>query len=193
MKLPMQNPQFIVYCGPMWSAKTTSMLLRLERFELQGRKVKLFKPNIDERYDAKFEVVTHSGWKRAAVPIKNAVDILKEIENDPPEVIALDEAFMVKDSHKVLVWLFKTGVTIVVSSLDLSFKGVPFKEVEKMLSWATEVHKCAAVCKACGSDAFYTYRKNDDNEDIIVGGAELYESRCFRCHPIIDERPGDYE
>lgn len=174
----------------MFGSKTTNMMLRLERFELQGKKVRLFKPNIDSRYSVD-EVVTHSGWKRSATQIESGLDILKEIEQDPPHVVALDEAFMIKDSNKVLTWLFKNGVTIIISSLDLSFNGTPFKEIEKMLPWATEIYKCPAVCTCCGADAYYTYRKSDDNDDIVVGSWELYEPRCFEHHPIINERVGN--
>lgn len=179
-------PKFIIFCGPMFGSKTTAMMLRLERFELQKKKVRIFKPEIDSRYSTS-EIVTHSGWRRRATMVKTGVDILKNIENDPPHVIALDEAFMVEDASKVLTWLFKSGITVIVSTLDLSFDCKPFKEVEKMLPWATEIHKCPAVCTVCGSDAFYTYRKSDDNNDIVIGGPELYEPRCFSHHPVINE------
>jgi thymidine kinase len=35
--------------GPMFSGKTTELMRRLERYSLAGRKVVLFKPDIDER------------------------------------------------------------------------------------------------------------------------------------------------
>jgi len=184
------NPEFIIYCGPMFSTKTTSMFLRLERFELQHRATRLFKPIGDERYSTD-EVVTHSGWKRPATRVSKGLDILKQIEEDPPSIVAVDEAFMIQDVYKVLPWLFKNGVTIVVASLDLAFNGKSFKEVEKMLPWATEVHKCPAVCTVCGANAFYTHRKTSDDEDIIVGGAEMYEPRCFSHHPVINEGFGN--
>ena len=181
------SPKFIVYCGPMFSAKTTSLFLTLEKFELQGKVVRLFKPKIDDRYSTS-EIVTHSGWKRKATLITKEIDILRDLELNPAHVVALDEAFMIKGCSKVLSWLFKNGITIVVSSLDLSFNGKSFKEIEKILSWATDVQKCTAVCTVCGADARYTYRKSDDNDDIIIGGKELYEPRCFDHHPIINER-----
>ena len=57
-----------------------------------------------------------------------------------------------------------------------------------MLPWATKIEKCPAVCPVCGRDAYYTYKKNDDGEEIAVGGAELYEPRCFEHHPIMNKR-----
>ena len=187
------TPKFITYIGPMFGAKTSALLLRLERFQLQGLKIVLFKPNVDKRYSTT-QVVTHSGWNRDAVSITSGFDLLSHLENEPPDVVALDEAFMVKDSSKVLPWLFKNGMTVVVSSLDLSYKCEPFKEVRNILPYATEVHKCPAICPICGADAFYTYRKPGFVDDeIIVGGAELYEPRCYRHHPIINERMNEVE
>lgn len=189
-----KQPEFIMYIGPMWGLKTTSMLLKLERFELQNNVIAAFKPKIDDRYD-NTHIVTHSGWKRSAHIVSTGTDILRCIEtyNKIPDVVAIDEAFMIKDCAKPIIWLFQKGVTIVVSSLDLSFNGKPFKEVTSMMPWATSIYKCPAVCSVCGDDAFYTYRKTSSNDDIIVGGIETYEPRCFLHHPIIDKIPGNYE
>ena len=52
------------------------------------------------------------------------------------------------------------------------------------LPYATRVEKCAAVCTVCGSDAPYTHRKVKGEQEIAVGGAEMYEPRCWRHHEI---------
>ncbi|NBV29130.1 hypothetical protein EBS02_08985, partial [bacterium] len=64
--------------------------------------------------------------------------------------------------------------------------------VEKMLPWATKVEKLSAVCTVCNKDAFYTYKKQTGGDEIEVGGNELYEPRCSRCHPSILNRDGVY-
>jgi thymidine kinase len=181
-----ETPKFIIYCGPMFSSKTTNMLLKLERFELQGKKVHVFKPDLDNRY-SKIDIVTHSGWKREATVINCANDILKHMKTNPSNVVAIDEAFMLKDCSKVLTWLYKNGVTIVVSTLNLNYKCVPFPEIEKLLPWATDIIKCTSVCSICGNDAHYSYRNSRDDNDIVIGGGELYEPRCFFHHPFINE------
>ena len=105
--------------------------------------------------------------------------------DENPNVIAVDEAFMIPGIAKALIWLYRSGYSIVVSSLDLSATGKPFDEIEKMLPWATHVEKRSAVCTVCSKDAYYTYKKQMGGDEIEVGGAELYESRCLRCHPLI--------
>lgn len=171
----------------MTGGKTTRLLTDLERSKHQHKKSIVFKPQIDDRYSAT-EIVTHSGWKWPGTVVKEGADILAILADQqvPSEIVAVDEAFMIPGIADVLIWLFQSGVTIGVSTLDLDYKGKTFREVEKMLPWATRVEKCPAVCVECGRDAFYTHKKLVSNdEEIEIGGAELYEARCWRHIPFI--------
>jgi thymidine kinase len=185
-----QNPSFSVYVGPMFSGKTTRLLGAIERFKLQKKHVIVFKPSIDDRYSAS-EVVSHSGWRHDAVSIKEGADIIQYLTDldVPPEVVAVDEAFMIPNIAEVLTWLYRSGTDVVVSTLDLSYAGKAFHEVEKLMGWATLVEKCSAVCTECGRDAFYTHKKQITDEEIEIGGSEKYEPRCFRHHLAVDQRP----
>lgn len=180
------NPEFIIYTGPMFGSKTSRLLTMLEKYKYQHRHAAIFKPRLDDRYSSN-EVVTHSGWKVPAVCVKTGADILEYLTNmkDNPQIIAVDEAFMIPGAAETLVWLFKNGFTIVVSSLEMSSAGKPFHEIEKMLPWATLVEKCTAVCTICGRDAHYTHKKQIGGNEIEVGGAELYEPRCATHFPIL--------
>lgn len=188
------NPEFIVFCGPMFSGKSSSLLTRLEKFKYQHKKIVVFKPTMDDRY-SNGDVVTHSGWKSPAVCVKTGADVLEHLANlsENPHVVAVDEAFMIPGIAEALIWLYRSGFTVVVSSLEMSYAGKPFHEVEKLLAWATHVEKCVAVCTVCGKDAHYTHKKQVNDEEIEIGGSELYEPRCF-CHfPSVDLRPKIHE
>ena len=185
-----QNASLVVYCGPMFSTKTSRLLLDLERFKHQHKRIMAFKPAIDDRY-SETDIVSHMGWKYPAVAVKAGADILEALSeaSEPPEIVAVDEAFMIKGVAEVVTWLYRTGISVVVSTLDLSYLGKPFTEVEKLLPWATHVQKCASVCTECGRDAYYTHKKQVSGDEIEVGGAELYEPRCAFHHLAIDLRP----
>jgi thymidine kinase len=174
----------------MFSAKTSRLLLDLERFKHQHRNVMAFKPVIDDRY-SDVDIVSHMGWRYPAIGITEGADVLKLLaeRNHPSDVVAVDEAFMVVGISEVLIWLYRTGIDVVVSTLDLSSTGKPFKEVEKLLPWATRVEKCVAVCAECGRDAAYTHKKLVSGNEIEIGGAELYEPRCLFHHALIYKRP----
>lgn len=192
----MHNPTFNIFVGAMFSGKTTRLLLMLERYKYQHKRVAVFKPTLDDRYSST-EVVSHGGWSHTATAVKSGADILEALAQlpDEPDVVAVDEAFMIPNVTEVLVWLYRNGINIVVSTLDISATGKPFHEVEKMLVWATYVEKCAAVCTVCGRDAFYTHKKqvDEDHGEIQVGGAELYEPRCYAHHLAIDNREKIHE
>jgi thymidine kinase len=177
------NPQFIVFCGPMFSSKTSSMLAHLDRCKYQKKTIVAFKPIIDDRY-SQSKIVTHGGWAIDAVPVESGAQIIKHLAflDKMPDVIAVDELFMIPGAAKALIWLFRTGIDVVVSTLDMSAACKPFKEVELILPWATKIKKLTAVCVICGADAAYSYRKSEDTDEIVVGGAESYECRCSRCH-----------
>jgi len=187
------NPEFIVYTGPMFSSKTSRLLSALERYKYQHKKVVAFKPSMDDRY-GEGEIVTHAGWKLPAVRVKTGVDLLEHLANSPdnPQVIAVDEAFMIPGIAESLVWLYKNGFTIVVSSLEMSATGKPFEEIEKMSVWATSLEKCTAVCTVCGRDAHYTHKKQTGGDEIEVGGSELYEPRCYSHYLYVDNRQKTY-
>lgn len=168
----------------MFSAKTINLLMAIEKCKYQGRHVIAFKPDIDDRY-ASDEIVSHTGWKCPAIRVSAGYDIYEILANssEAHSVVAVDEMFMIKDCGDVLIDLYKLGMSVFVSTLDMSAKCKPFKEVAKILPWATKVEKCCSVCVVCGGNAQYTYKKYEDDEDLQIGGSELYEPRCFACHP----------
>jgi len=182
------SPSLAVYCGPMFSGKTTALLSSVERFKLQGRRVIVFKPEIDDRY-ASTEVVSHLGWQHSAETVSSGTGIIGALSRSdlPPDVVALDETFMVPGSAEALVWLYRTGISVVASTLDLSSTGKPFREVELLLPHATIVKKFVAVCTVCGRDAPYTHKKlaSTEETEIEVGGDEMYEPRCGFHHPFV--------
>jgi thymidine kinase len=182
----MQPHDFIIYCGPMFSEKTTKLLSYIERCKYQGRKTITFKPAVDARY-SEDEIVTHQGSKIKAISVETGSDILKYLSESDEifDTVCVDEQFMIKGSSHALIWLFKNGFSIVVSTLDLSSLCDSFSEVERILPYATKIEKQTSVCTICGNDARYTYKKIDNDDIICVGGAESYEPRCFQHHPLM--------
>jgi thymidine kinase len=189
----MQNPTFKVFTGPMWSGKTTMTLSELERNKFQRRRAVLFKPCVDVRYSVD-EVVSHSGWRWPAVNVKTGSDVLTTLTvlDEQPHLVAVDEAFMIPGIAEVLIWLYRAGTSVVVSSLELDYSGKPFKEVEKILPYATAIKKCSAVCTECSNDAHYTHKKHvtgaEVESGIEVGGEDMYEPRCFAHHISMNNR-----
>ncbi len=183
----MRDPSFIIFTGPMFGSKTTRMLASLERFTYQNLRVMAFKPRMDDRYTEK-EISTHSGTTFPATLVSNGKEIWDAVTEYKPDVVGVDEAFMIDGSAIALLKIFQTGVTVVVSSLQLSAAGKVFEEVRDMMPWATKIEICPAVCPRTGRDAYYTHHKVKGLDEITVGGAEYYEPRCWEHYPFINQK-----
>ena len=174
-----------IYTGPMHGGKTTRLLAALERYTYQKKKVKLFKPAIDNRFSIE-DVVTHSGIAWNAFRVRNVRDIIRNAVD--ADVVAVDEMFMIPDCAEGLLYLYAQGKTVLVSTLQLSYEPKPFREVEKLMPWATSIEICPAVCTKCDKDAHYTRRLGDSKKQIEIGGAESYEPLCFEHYTELKER-----
>ena len=124
----MRDPKFVIFTGPMFGSKTTRLLAAVDRYKYQNKKIVAFKPRMDNRY-SNVEICTHSGGKIGAIGVENGADILRHIDKEEPDVdvIAIDEAFMIDNCAEVALTLFRRGITIIVSSLQLSASGVVFE------------------------------------------------------------------
>jgi thymidine kinase len=188
-KMRQTDPQLIIFTGPMFGSKTTKMLAAIDRYRYQNQRIAAFKPIMDDRYSS-LEIKTHSGGCIPAVGVNTGEDILQHVyekQLGEVDVVAVDEAFMIEGSAEALLDLFRRGKTIVVSSLQLSASGNVFEEIRDIMPWATKIEVCPAVCPITGRDAYYTHRKLDGLEEIAVGGADMYEPRCWEHHSYVNQ------
>ena len=181
-------PEFIIFTGPMFGAKTSRLLATIDRFSYQNRKAIAFKPKIDRRY-SHTNITTHNGISIEAHAVSTGDEIVEAVleRSEDVDVVAVDEAFMIEDCAESLLKLFRMGKTIVVSSLQLSASGNVFNEIRDMMPWATKIEVCPAVCTVSGHDAYYTHKKVSDLAEITVGGSELYEPRAWEYHSFMNQ------
>jgi thymidine kinase len=170
----------------MFSSKTTRLLSRIDRCKYQKKKVISFKPKMDERYTVENKIVTHTDIYINCFVVETGEEILKIVSTiDNFDSVAIDEMFMIPNSSYACIELFKKGYDVYVSSIELSYTGIPFEEVLKVMPYCTQIVKCTAVCSVCQKDARYTYKKIesiDSPDNIEVGGPEIYEPRCQLHH-----------
>src|SRR5580692_6490216 len=78
-----------VVCGSMFSGKTEELLRRIKRARLARQLVQLFKPKVDDRYDA-VKVVSHEGANADAHPVATAEELVASVAPDTA-VVGIDE------------------------------------------------------------------------------------------------------
>jgi thymidine kinase len=179
-----------VICGPMFSGKSEELIRRLRRAKIAQQNVITFKPNIDNRYLAD-SVVSHDGTTLEANPIASPDDMLNIISKLDIAVIGIDEVqFFPTEIIATICHLVEHGKRVVVSGLDLDFRGVPFGCMPVLLAIADSITKLRAICCVCARDAHYTQRlvngfpASYDDPIILVGAKESYQARCRNCFMI---------
>lgn len=176
-----------VICGPMFSGKTEELIRRLRRAQIARRQVVVFKPRLDDRYDA-LSIVSHSAQRLESVPIESADELEPLVVRQRPHVVGIDEAqFFDSRLLDVVERLADRGVRVVVAGLDLDYLGRPFGPIPGLLAIAESITKQLAVCMVCGAPAARSQRVSPTLEDdaagarVKVGAGESYEARCRRC------------
>jgi thymidine kinase len=168
-----------VVCGSMFSGKTEELIRRLKRAIIANKKVEIFKPAIDVRYDEN-EVVSHDQNSIRSTPVSHSENILL-LANDV-EVVGIDEAqFFDKELVSVCEKLAKRGTRVIIAGLDMDFLGKPFGPMPYLLSIADYITKVHAICVPCGDIAVHSFRKISDEQTVLLGEKESYEPRCRKC------------
>jgi thymidine kinase len=174
--------------GPMFSGKSEELIRRVNRALIARQEVQVFKPAIDDRYDAQ-SVASHSGRRMEAQAV-DGVPGIREALRDGVLVVALDECqFFGPDVVDLALELADGGRRVIVAGLDLDFRGEPFGPTPQLLAHAELVEKLTAICR-CGRQATRTQRLIGDSpahyEDpvILLGASERYEPRCRECHIV---------
>lgn len=176
-------------CGSMFSGKTEEMIRRLRRAVIAKQKVQVFKPVIDNRYNVE-KVTSHAGMDFEAIPIDTSANIISALLPDTT-VVGIDEAQFFDDGIiKVIDDLADKGIRVIVTGLDMNFRGEPFGCIPELMAKADQVDKLHAICMVCGETACRTQRLVDGKPAhyhdpiVIVGASEMYEARCREHHIV---------
>ncbi|HMG85095.1 MAG TPA: hypothetical protein VK574_05105 [Terracidiphilus sp.] len=192
--------------GPMRSNKTAELLRRIEiRRQYAKQCVLLLKPSADTKSAVGvIESRNPSGCgKMEAIEFPNSdpwsiLPILAETEQSigkRVECIAIDEGQFVADLFLFTKRMLQQGHDVIVSGLELDFRGMPFGEMLQ-LSWLVRIYagnltELVAYC-SCGAKALYPQRLVDGKaaayaSPIIMAG-DFYEPRCDE-HFVLPGRP----
>lgn len=182
-------------CGSMFAGKSEELIRLARRALYAKKKVQVFKPSIDKRYDESM-VVTHMGVKHEAIPVRSVSDLEAAILPDT-QVICIEEVqFFDNTIVDLIVDLADQGREVIVAGLDQDFRREPFGPMPALMAVADQVEKLRAICMACGAPASHTYRvingkpAHRDDPIILIGATESYEARCRACFEIRGDKKG---
>ncbi len=164
----------------MFSGKTEELIRRLRQATLAKKRVQVFKPRIDDRYDAN-RVVSHMGLTIEALAVPSSSSLHAKID-ESTQVVGVDEAqFFDAGILDLAEQLADKGVRVILAGLDQDYLGRPFPPMPELMAIAEYVTKVYAVCSVCGGPATRSQRIVRLTSTILVGGTDSYEPRCRRC------------
>jgi len=169
-----------VICGSMFSGKTEELIRRMRRAQIANLKTEIFKPAIDNRYDAS-NVVSHDENAILSQPVQHSQNILLLAQH--VDVAGIDEAqFFDNGIVNVCEQLALGGTRVIAAGLDMDFTGKPFGPVPQLLAVADYITKLHAICVHCGNIANFSYRKTKQSGQVVIGEMDIYEPRCRVCY-----------
>ena len=162
-----------VICGSMFSGKTEELIRRIKKVELADEKYIIFRPKIDSR-NPENKIISHAKNEISASIVSSPKEILDLSVNYP--VIGIDEAqFFNQSIVDVCNLLANKGHRLIIAGLDMDFEGNPFGPMPNLMACAEDVMKVHAVCMETGNPAGYSYRKDNNDDLVLIGEKKEYK------------------
>lgn len=178
----MQHGNISLILGPMFSGKTSELFRRIRRERIAKKKCLIIKYAHDNRYSVE-QASTHDLFKMDCISAVYLNDIkdCSEIEN--VDVIGIDEGQFFKDIvDTVLYWTTEKNINVIISGLDGNYKREPFGHLLELIPRCTKLDKLCAVCVECGNEAPFTKRTLLSDDEVLIGGSEMYVASCINCY-----------
>lgn len=181
-----QEPEIVLFTGPMFVGKTTTMFKAVADRADKGDHSVIIKPGMDNR--GRFDTIfTHDGDKKIQNVSIMVADTIQEAFLSLPDdvkVVGIDEGQFFPDLYKLTE--FQKGLLIYISALSGDYLQQPFASVDKLiadcnvLKVVTLTGRCMGE-DVCSNPSEYSIRSIKDNRLVVVGGSELYKAVCYKC------------
>ena len=181
-----------VFAGPMFSRKTSEMVIDIERAVLGKKFFIAIKPRVDTRVGRSLDEKLGEVLKPYGIDISSRIFYVSTQDEfrfrttaEGIDLLAIDEAQFFEYSWIVEEVEFaarSSGIDVVIAGLDLDYMRKGFGYMPQLLAIADEAHKPTAICSNCGSPARFTQRIAGADGRILVDTGKEYEARCGDCY-----------
>lgn len=194
-----------VYTGPMFSGKTTTLNQEISKYLLLfKRKGVLISPSIDNRSKTDNPQTSHNPCYYYPPNNLEIIQLsrLDDFDFSDYDVIGIEEAHFFPNLHDNIKGLLKLKKRIYVAGLDSNyklerFKGEIFSDISELLYLSDTFEKMSGICIECLNEHYknniyhefydvkkgsFTKRIKKDNNDLLIGGKEMYMCVCRYHH-----------
>ena len=181
-----KKPEVVLFTGPMFVGKTTTMFKAVADHADKGDHSVIIKPGMDSR--GSFDTIfTHDGDKKNQnVSIIVADTIQKAFLSLPDDVkvVGIDEGQFFPDLYKLTE--SQKVLNIYISALSGDYLQQPFVSVNKLIAACDSLKIVTLTGRCMGEDdcpnpSEYSIRSMKDDRLVVVGGSELYKAVCYNC------------
>lgn len=171
--------------GVVNSAKTLALLAVAHKYEAQGKKVIVMKPEIDERFGKK-TVASRAGLSREADIIVSPHAILDFDDFAGCRCVLVDEAqFLSAHVVEQLRALANSGVPVICYGLRTDFRLQSFEGSRRLFELADTIDEIKTPCYRCDRKAIFNLKHVGGvptlaGPQVALGGEEMYLAVCSR-------------
>lgn len=174
-----------ILVGPMFAGKSSAILRIVNRYQAIHWPICCITYVGDTRYSAEDVLVNHDEMSVPCIKVKTLSETINTDEFQKAKLVIVDEAQFFGDLREfVLYTVDKLGKDLVIVGLDGDADRRPFGQILECMPLADEITKLKAFCQICldGTEALFTYCKQQKAEQVCVGGAEMYMPLCRKCY-----------
>ena len=181
--------------GTMDSAKTLNLLAVAHNYRKQGKRVKLLKPALDDRFGRE-EIKSRSGLVGSADMLVDEHTTLDPADFSELDCVLVDEAqFLppaVVDQLRMLT--LTLGLPVICYGLRTDFQTRSFPGSRRLLELADTIEEVKVTCRFCDRKAVFNLRMAGGKAVIegaqVALGDEEYAPVCWRHYVERVERAG---
>lgn len=177
----MANIQLIIGC--MFSGKSTELIRRVNTYKSVNKEIILINNSLDIRTSNFIE--THDKTKMDAIKTDKLLDLIKTLNFDKIDVIAIDEAQFFPDLYEFLIYIENFSLIVIVAGLDGDYKREKFGQILDCIPISNSITKLTALCQfpiennsKCAKRAVFSKRLNNDENQVSIGSSDKYIPVC---------------
>jgi thymidine kinase len=167
-----------IITGPMFYEKTTTLLGIIHKYKIAKKKILVINHETDNRYNSDNVITSHNNIKHEAMKIH---DLLMIESVDEFEAIFIDEGQFFYNLILFVKNCLEKNKKVYVAGLNGDFNQNPIGDMQKLIAYASKIILLSSICNSCGEEAQYSHFIGQSSSNIVVGGKDVYEARCFSC------------
>ena len=165
--------------GPMFSGKTSKLVLLYQQYKRMGTVCLVVKHVLDTRHEPS-TLGTHDG---ICIPCIS-IDYLRSLDIAGISAILIDEAQWFPDLYEWIREHFRIDIRVHVAGLNGDRDQRCFGQVHMLSSMCSEEHMHYSLCSKCGAPAPFSCCRDPDLSLITPGGDDIYYTVCYKHLPV---------